>query len=46
MLETDGLISLQTLDAIKRQVGPDDGEISLGFVGQHPPNYPINTIYL
>ena len=45
MLETDGLISLQTLDAIKRQVGPDDGEISLGFVGLHPPNYAVNTIY-
>ena len=39
-------IALQTLDAIKREVGPEDVEISLGFVGTQPPNYPINTIYL
>ena len=31
---------------IKREVGPDNVEISLGFVGTQPPNYPINTIYL
>ena len=37
---------MQTLDAIKREVGPDNVEISLGFVGTQPPNYPINTIYL
>ena len=39
-------IALQTLDAIKREVGPENVEISLGFVGTQPPNYPINTIYL
>jgi multidrug efflux pump subunit AcrB len=39
-------IALQTLDAIKREVGPGNVEISLGFVGTQPPNYPINTIYL
>jgi len=31
---------------IKREVGPDNVEISLGFVGTQPPNYPINSIYL
>jgi len=31
---------------IKREVGPDNVDISLGFVGTQPPNYPINTIYL
>jgi hypothetical protein len=39
-------IALQTLDVIKRQVGPDNVDISLGLVGTQPPNYPINTIYL
>src|SRR5260221_332396 len=39
-------IALQTLDSIKREVGADNVEISLGFVGTQPPNYPINTIYL
>jgi multidrug efflux pump subunit AcrB len=39
-------IALQTLDAIKRELGPGNVEISLGFVGTQPPNYPINTIYL
>src|SRR3982074_1899368 len=38
--------SSPTFDAIKREVGPDNVEISLGFVGTQPPNYPINTIYL
>src|SRR3981189_1505345 len=39
-------IALQTLDVIKREIGPDNVDISLGFVGTQPPNYPINTIYL
>jgi multidrug efflux pump subunit AcrB len=39
-------IALQVLEAIKREVGPDNVEISLGFVGTPPPNYPINSIYL
>ena len=39
-------IALQTLDAIRREVGPGNVDISLGFVGTQPPNYPINTIYL
>jgi multidrug efflux pump subunit AcrB len=45
-IERTEQIALQTLDAIKREVGPDNVEISLGFVGTQPPNYPINTIYL
>jgi multidrug efflux pump subunit AcrB len=45
-IERTEQISLQTLDVIKREVGPDNVEISLGFVGTQPPNYPINTIYL
>jgi multidrug efflux pump subunit AcrB len=45
-IERTEQIAQQTLDAIKREVGPDNVEISLGFVGTQPPNYPINTIYL
>jgi len=45
-IERTEQIALQTLDAIKREVGLDNVEISLGFVGTQPPNYPINTIYL
>jgi multidrug efflux pump subunit AcrB len=39
-------ITLKVLEAIKREVGADNVEISLGFVGTPPPNYPINAIYL
>src|SRR3954471_8097333 len=45
-IERTDQIALRTLDAIKREVGPDNVELSLGFVGTQPPNYPINTIYL
>ncbi len=45
-IERTEQIALQTLDAIKREVGPDNVEVSLGYVGTQPPNYPINTIYL
>src|SRR5215813_2174432 len=45
-IERTEQIALQALDAIKREVGPDNVEISLGFVGTPPPNYPINAIYL
>jgi multidrug efflux pump subunit AcrB len=45
-IERTEQIALQTLDVIKREVGPVNVDISLGFVGTQPPNYPINTIYL
>ena len=45
-IERTEQIALQTLDVIKREVGPENVDISLGFVGTQPPNYPINTIYL
>src|SRR6202035_1375417 len=45
-IERTERIALKTLDAIKRGVRPDNVEISLGFVGTQPPDYPINTIYL
>jgi multidrug efflux pump subunit AcrB len=45
-IERTEQIALRTLDAIKREVGPDNVEVSLGYVGTQPPNYPINAIYL
>jgi multidrug efflux pump subunit AcrB len=45
-IERTEQLTLQTIDSIKREVGPDNVEITLGFVGTQPPNYPINAIYL
>ena len=39
-------IALQVLDLIKKEVGPDNVAITLGFVGVHAPSYPINLVYL
>jgi multidrug efflux pump subunit AcrB len=39
-------IALQVLDIIKAEAGDADKlEISLGLVGVHAPNYPINLVY-
>src|SRR5262249_31269894 len=45
-IERTEQIASQALDVIKREVGPENVEISLGFIGTQPPNYPINAIYL
>jgi multidrug efflux pump subunit AcrB len=37
---------LQTLDVIKRVVGPENVQITTDFVGVQGASYPINTIYL
>src|SRR5881296_187545 len=39
-------VALQALDIIKNEVGPQNVEITLGFVGVHASSYPINLIYL
>jgi multidrug efflux pump subunit AcrB len=39
-------VALQALDIIKDEVGPENVRITLGFLGVHAPNYPINLIYL
>src|SRR6266581_6246645 len=39
-------IALQALDLIKNEVGTNNVEITLGFVGVHASSYPINLIYL
>jgi multidrug efflux pump subunit AcrB len=39
-------IALEALELIKQEAGPGNVEVTLGFVGVHPPTYPINLIYL
>jgi multidrug efflux pump subunit AcrB len=38
--------ALQALDLIKNEVGATNVEITLGFLGVHGANYPINLVYL
>jgi multidrug efflux pump subunit AcrB len=46
-IETTEQIALKVLDLIKAEAGgADKVDVTLGFVGVHPPNYPINLIYL
>jgi multidrug efflux pump subunit AcrB len=45
-VERTEAVALQALDIIKNEVGPNNVEITLGFVGVHAPSYPINLIYL
>src|SRR6266550_1864374 len=45
-LERTELIELKAMDVIKNLVGPQNVEITTGFIGVQTPNYPINTIYL
>lgn len=39
-------IALRVLDIIKKEAGPENVAVTLGFVGVHAPSYPINLIYL
>src|SRR5688500_17998830 len=45
-IEKTEQIALQSLDAIKREVGADNVEITMGFIGVQPGAYPVNTIHL
>jgi multidrug efflux pump subunit AcrB len=45
-VERTEAVALQALDIIKNEVGPQNVEITLGFVGVHAPSYPINLVYL
>lgn len=39
-------IAVQALDLIKEEAGPDNVELSLGYIGLIGSSYPINNIYL
>jgi multidrug efflux pump subunit AcrB len=45
-VEKTELLALRAMDVIKQTVGPDNVEITTGFIGVATPNYPINPIYL
>jgi multidrug efflux pump subunit AcrB len=40
------VVALRALDLIKQEAGPQNVQITLGFIGVHGANYPINLIYL
>jgi multidrug efflux pump subunit AcrB len=43
--QTEAVVK-EALDFIKKEVGGDGVEITLGFVGVVPPSYPTNSVYL
>jgi len=45
-IERTEVIALKAIDVIKQAVGPDNVQITTGFIGVQPPSYPINTIFL
>jgi multidrug efflux pump subunit AcrB len=45
-IERTEQIAMQALDLIKEEVGAENVELSIGYVGLLPSNYPINNIYL
>ena len=46
-VDTTEKIARQVLDLIKAEAGgAEKVDVTLGLVGTHPPNYPINLIYL
>ncbi|HEU0007038.1 MAG TPA: efflux RND transporter permease subunit, partial [Terriglobia bacterium] len=45
-IERTEVMALKAMDVIKEAVGPDNVEITTGFIGVQPPSYPINTIFL
>src|SRR5437867_305466 len=45
-VERTELIALKAMDVIKQQVGPENVDLTTGFIGIQPPSYPINTIFL
>jgi multidrug efflux pump subunit AcrB len=45
-IEETEKLAKRVLDIVAREVGPDNVEITLGFVGVQNPAYPINMIHL
>jgi multidrug efflux pump subunit AcrB len=44
--ESTERLARDLLDEIKRAAGPDNVDVTLGYVGVQPSSYPINTIFL
>ncbi len=45
-VENTEAIALKVLELIQREAGPTNVALTMGLVGVHAPNYPINLIYL
>jgi len=45
-IERTEVMALKAMDVIKEAAGPNNVEITTGFIGVQPPSYPINTIFL
>jgi multidrug efflux pump subunit AcrB len=45
-IEQTEAMTQEALEFIKREVGADNVDITLGYVGVVPSSYPINTVYL
>ena len=45
-IEGTEAVALRTLDLIKQEAGPQNVRLTLGFIGVHGANYPVNLIYL
>jgi hypothetical protein len=46
MFENTEHLASDVLDEITQAAGPDNVDITLGYVGVQPSSYPINTIFL
>jgi multidrug efflux pump subunit AcrB len=38
-------MALQSLDVVKELIGPENIDLTLGYVGTIPPSFPINAVY-
>jgi multidrug efflux pump subunit AcrB len=45
-VENTELIAIHALELIKREVGSNNVALTMGLVGVHAPNYPVNLIHL
>ncbi|HEY6168452.1 MAG TPA: efflux RND transporter permease subunit [Verrucomicrobiae bacterium] len=45
-VENTEQLALKALDLIKREAGTDNVALTMGLVGVHAPNYPVNLIHL
>lgn len=44
-IEKTERIALDVLDAVRKKVGPNEVQITLGYVGAIPSSYPVNAVY-
>lgn len=45
-VENTEQLAIKVLDIIKREAGPENVALTMGLVGVHAPNYPVNLIHL